>query len=485
MMRHRSLGDGRGRSCLRLLGLAVLVLLAGRSAGAVELAAPDDAFVSDYCTSCHNEVSRKGQLDLTGLEFDASDPANRAVWIKVHDRVKAGEMPPGGKARPDADRQKTFVEGLARSIVSAERTELAGEGRAIRRRLNRHEYENALRDLLGVPWVQVASRLPEDGEAYHFNKSGEALDVSYVQIARFMDSADYAMRMAMATHLDRPAKSTRKLYARDERSLRNWWPRENGTLPDRLSFPVLDSHAQPEVRAGRAPATSPETRDREAVGRVSSIFSDAGGYSWSGWRAPVAARYKLRIAGYTIWVAGGGVARWFYEGQGAEKAPVFHTLLWHRPNLDEVYPGRRNEPIGVYAQAGGQTRPIGAVDFTPDPTVSEIEVFLLANEVVRTDGSRLFRAGQRHGRAVRQSARDRGRHAGLRRPVDRDRRPVLRRPRRRGGLRAALRPAAAGALGPGTDGRAAGDGPEPNGRTSGRRWRSSGPRSPRHARGAL
>ena len=355
-------------------------------------AAPDDAFVGDYCTSCHNDVSRKGQLDLTGLEFDASDPANRAVWIKVHDRVKAGEMPPRGKARPDADRQNAFVEGLARSIVSAERAELAGEGRAIRRRLNRHEYENALRDLLGVPWAQVASRLPEDGEAYHFNKSGEALDVSYVQIARFMDSADYAMRLAMATHLERPAKTTRKLYARDERSLRNWWPRENGTLPDRLSFPVLDSHAQPDVRAGRAPATSPETREREAVGKVSSIFSDAGGYSWGGWRAPVAARYKLRIAGYTIWVAGGGVARWFYEGQGAEKAPVYHTLLWHRPNLDEVYPGRRNEPIGVYAQAGGQTRPIGAVDFTPKPTVSEIEVFLLANEVVRTDGSRLFRA---------------------------------------------------------------------------------------------
>ena len=245
-------------------------------------------------------------------------------------------MPPRGRARPDAARQKAFVEGLAQSIVAAEQAALAGEGRAMLRRLNRHEYENALRDLLGVPWAQIANRLPEDGEAHRFNKSGEALDVSYVQMARFMDSADYAMRLAMATQLERPAKTTRKLYARDEPSLRNWWPRENGTLPDRLSFPVLDSHAQPDVRAGRAPATSPETREREAVGKVSSIFSDAGGYSWSGWRAPVAGRYKLRFAGYTIWVGGGGVARWFYEGQGAEKAPVYHTLLWHRPNLDEV-----------------------------------------------------------------------------------------------------------------------------------------------------
>ncbi len=371
---------------LRLLILAVLAQLATGPVGAAE-----PSFVSDHCTSCHNETEKKGRLDLTSLTFDPNDSANLAVWIKVHDRVQTGEMPPRSRKRPDAARQKAFVDGLAQSIVAAEQKALAGEGRSMLRRLNRQEYENALRDLLDVPWAQIASRLPEDGEAYRFNKSGEALDVSYLQMSRFMDSANYAMRLAMATRLERPATTTRKLYARDEFSLRNWVPRENGTLPDRLSFPVLDSHAQPEVRAGRAPVSSPATREREAVGKVASIFSDAGGYSWSGWRAPVAARYKLRIAGYTIWVAGGGVARWFYEGQGAAKAAVYHTLLWHRPNLDEVYPGRRNEPIGVYASGGGQTRPVGAVDFTPKPTVQEVEVFLTAGEVIRTDGSRLFK----------------------------------------------------------------------------------------------
>lgn len=63
-------------------------------------------------------------------------------------------MPPKTRSRPDAKRQGAFVEGLARSIVDAERAALAGEGRAIQRRLNRHEYENALRDLLGVPWAE-------------------------------------------------------------------------------------------------------------------------------------------------------------------------------------------------------------------------------------------------------------------------------------------------------------------------------------------
>ena len=148
MMRHRSLLDGRGSSRFRFVVLAVLILLGGRSAGAIEPAAPDEAFVSDYCTTCHNDLSKKGRLDLTSLEFHPSDFANLAAWIKVHDRVKAGEMPPGGRTRPDAARRKAFVAGLSQSIVAAERAALAGEGRAIRRRLNRREYENALRDLL-------------------------------------------------------------------------------------------------------------------------------------------------------------------------------------------------------------------------------------------------------------------------------------------------------------------------------------------------
>ena len=159
--------------------------------------------------------------------------------------------------------------------------------------------------------------------------------------------------------------ANRRYYARDEASLtRNFWPRENGTLPDRLAFPVLDSKAQPDVRAGRAPVTAPDTREREAVGKVSSTFSDAGGYSWGNFRAPVGGRYRLRFKGYTVWVSGGGIARWFYEGQADAKAPVYHLPLWHRPNLDEVWPGRAHEPIGVYAQSAGQKRPIGYVRFT-------------------------------------------------------------------------------------------------------------------------
>jgi hypothetical protein len=361
----------------------------GRAAG---LPAEVRTFVLEHCADCHDDETRKGGLNLADLEYLPDDGANLARWVRVHDRVKTGEMPPEKRRRPEPAAQETFLPTLATMLIESERETVAQNGRAMQRRLNRYEYENTLRDLLQVPWVQIRNRLPEDGEAHRYNKLGEGLDVSHVQMARYLSVADYTMRQAMSARLERPPTATHRYYARNEPSLTgNFRPRENGTLPDRHSFPVLDSRAQPDVRMGRAPLSDPATRDREAVGRVSSIFSDAGGYSWGQFRAPVSGRYRLRFSGYTIWVSGGGISRWFYEGQGNQKAPVYYLPLWHRPNVDEVWTGRRDEPIGVYATSAGQGRPLGQFDFKPEPTIGELEVILNVNEVVQTDGLRLFR----------------------------------------------------------------------------------------------
>ena len=373
---------------VRFMALTVAVALSG---SLTLRAAPPPAvarsFIDQHCADCHNDVDKEAQLDLTSLAFAPQDAANFALWVKVHDRVKAGEMPPK-KKRPDPVELDAFLKGMTATLTASEREMIAAEGRSVQRRLNRYEYENALRDLLNVPWAQVKDKLPLDGERFGFNKSAEALDVSFVQMERYLTASDYAMRQAMSAAFERPTNSVRKIYARDV--IAGYQPRENGTLPDRLAFPVLDSHAQPEVRAGRAPSSSPETREREAVGKVSSIFSDAGGYFW-GFTAPTAGRYRIRLKGYTVWVSGGGIGRWMFDGQGAEKAPTYWLPVWHRPNADEIWPGRNHEPIGFYAASSGQTRPIGVGDFSPEPSVIEIEARLAGGESVRTDAMRFFR----------------------------------------------------------------------------------------------
>src|SRR4051812_40733821 len=161
------------RLMLRWSALAAAVLIAYATSPAGRAAQADIdrvAFTDRYCSSCHNDVDKEGGLDLTTLAFAPEDPATFMIWVKVHDRVQAGEMPPTEKKRPGAADTAAFLRGLGSDLSRAEQARTAGEGRVTRRRLNRSEYEMALRDLLHAPWLQVQGQLPEDGEAYHFNK---------------------------------------------------------------------------------------------------------------------------------------------------------------------------------------------------------------------------------------------------------------------------------------------------------------------------
>ncbi|MFM9030016.1 MAG: DUF1587 domain-containing protein, partial [Opitutaceae bacterium] len=184
------------------IGIGVLAAMVA-SPAAAQPAAARSAFLEAHCAGCHNDIDRKGGLDLESLAFKPEDPANQERWIRIHDRVASGEMPPAEKRRPEPSAAADFTRSLGRELTAADRDRIAREGRTLRRRLNGHEYENALRDLLSAPWLQVRGQFPEDGEAHRYNKSASALDVSHVHLSRYLTAADHALRQILATHLAR------------------------------------------------------------------------------------------------------------------------------------------------------------------------------------------------------------------------------------------------------------------------------------------
>jgi hypothetical protein len=352
-------------------------------------------FTDRHCSSCHNDVDREGGLDLTALAFAPDNPDNFLTWVKVHDRVQTGEMPPKDKKRPEPAAVKIFLTGLSASLVAAEQKMVIAEGRTTQRRLNRSEYENAVRDLLHAPWVQVQDQLPEDGEAHRFNKVSTALDVSHVHMARYIAAADYALRQVMSVEFTRPATTVKRFYAREDPGLSEFRPRVGNGVPERLKFPVLDGRAQPEVRAGRLPLTvgaaDPETREREAMGWTSSNYATGFSSRWLSFRAPVAGRYRVSFKGYTIWVGGGGSFTRFANGQDRVGQPM--RPRWYTPNNDDVQPGRRYEPITVYSQGGPSNRRLGEFDIHPESSVQTLdEIWLVGNEYLVTDSRRFFRS---------------------------------------------------------------------------------------------
>src|SRR5215207_1100755 len=245
------------------LALPLGLPVAGRAATPPSAVA--QTFIDQHCASCHDDVEKKGGLDLTALAFDPGNPKNFATWVKVHDRVSSGEMPPKKKPVPPTAERDGFVNWVGATLTTAEQQAFAGQGRSTQRRLNRYEYENAVRDLLQAPWLQIRDGLPEDGEAHRFNKIGEALDVSHVQMARYLSAADYALRQATAQYAEQPRPKVQRYYARDQRSFTG--PMRFSvfnTAPERATFPVLGFEGQREVRAGNAPTTvgsaNPELR---------------------------------------------------------------------------------------------------------------------------------------------------------------------------------------------------------------------------------
>mgnify|MGYP000858215890 CR=1 FL=1 len=362
---------------------AVLAACAGvASAAPVPSAAA--AFIEQHCANCHDDVEKKGGLDLTALSLQLQDRKNFATWVKVHDRVVAGEMPPRDKPRPAAGAVDAFVHALTGPMLAAERAAEAGQGRATQRRLNRFEYENAVRDLLGAPWLQIRDGLPEDGEAHRFNKIGDALDLSHVNLARYLAVAEDALRQVMAHQVDRPATKTTRYYARDQRSFANRMTYSVfNTRAERATFPVLGTQAQPEVRSTRQPITVgdayPATREREAMGVVASSYEPIE-LRFEKFKAPQSGRYKVRVSAYSVWV-------------GPGKAPPGKAERWWIPNFDDVSPGRRPEPLTFYAELPPrQLRRLGAFDVGTEPTTGELEVDLLEGETIRPDAVRLFRS---------------------------------------------------------------------------------------------
>jgi hypothetical protein len=152
------------------------------------------AFLDQYCVSCHSQKAK-----TAGLVLENSGPGQPAtrpdLWEKVVRRVNTGEMPPAGMPRPDAAAQQAFSSGLIRDLdVAAHVTPYAG--RPVIRRLNRLEYANAIRDLFTIE-LPIAEELPPDGMAAGFDNIGDALSMSPLLLEQYLKVARKVSEVAV------------------------------------------------------------------------------------------------------------------------------------------------------------------------------------------------------------------------------------------------------------------------------------------------
>jgi Protein of unknown function (DUF1587)/Planctomycete cytochrome C len=346
--------------------LALYAFLASATLGRAATS-PVKPFVERHCVECHDADSLKGGLDLTALPFELRDRQNFARWAKVEERVSTGEMPPKKKLRPEPAELRSFTNALFSALMKADRERLAVEGRATQRRLNRYEYEDTLRELLSLPYLEVKSFLPEDSEAYGFNKVGEALDVSHVQMARYLSAAEFALRSAMAPQATWPQATTNRYYTWEQNAF--FEAIKLAGPVNRRTFPLVGYDVQRAMMEAEEPkretSAAPERREQEALAVVVSTYEPTE-IRFNKFRAPVSGKYRLKFCAYSVWLS---------------------------PGYKAAAPGRRPEPVTIYADTPPRLlRKLGSFDVNPEPTVRELEVELLAGETIRPDAARFFRS---------------------------------------------------------------------------------------------
>ncbi|RLS58825.1 MAG: DUF1592 domain-containing protein [Planctomycetota bacterium] len=155
-------------------------------------------FFQQYCFDCHGPDTQEAGLELHRDQALADLLKNRQRWDKVYAHVKIGAMPPSSSSQPKPEERDKVVAWLDHTLHFVDCTGGADPGRVTIRRLNRAEYNNTVRDLVGVDF-DPAQDFPADDVGYGFDNIGDVLSVQPLLVEKYLNAAEQIAVRAIPT----------------------------------------------------------------------------------------------------------------------------------------------------------------------------------------------------------------------------------------------------------------------------------------------
>ena len=191
---------------LRLLAFANLSVVSCFAAGS-SFEKTVEPFLKTNCFLCHNQKLKVGGLNLETYHDSKTALQDRDVWEKVLQKLRNGQMPPKGLPAPSPEQVANLTHWFEMQFARLDRNMKPDPGRVTARRLNRVEYNNTIRDLLGVDFKPAAD-FPADDSGYGFDNNGDVLSLSPVLMEKYLSAAEKIARTAIVA--DPPPKPTRE-----------------------------------------------------------------------------------------------------------------------------------------------------------------------------------------------------------------------------------------------------------------------------------
>ena len=163
------------------------------------------AFLKQHCLECHSGDKPKAELSLSSFLDNGSVVRKRTTWESVLKMVESGEMPPETKPKPDIKEIEAFT-SLARAIFEHhDKNAKPNPGRVTMRRLNRIEYANTLRDLVGADFNPAAD-FPSDDIGHGFDNIGDVLTLSPVLMEQYLAAAETVSQRVILANPPPPSR---------------------------------------------------------------------------------------------------------------------------------------------------------------------------------------------------------------------------------------------------------------------------------------
>jgi hypothetical protein len=183
--------------------LVALAIFAGSSPlGAQEPKGPD-AFqrqvlplLTQYCADCHMKENAEAGIAFDRYENQAAAIKDGRTWIRVRDALQGGIMPPADEPQPILEERDRIVAWIENDFLAAQCDQQSSTAPVVIRRLNRQEYDNTIRDLLGLD-LYLAESFPADDIGFGFDNVGSALNISPVHVEKYLDAAELALQKAI------------------------------------------------------------------------------------------------------------------------------------------------------------------------------------------------------------------------------------------------------------------------------------------------
>ena len=210
---HIAERPGKGPPCHTLITIAALVLPAllgsasgGEDASRIKRVASDETFqtkivplVQKYCVDCHGEDYAEGDVSFDKLRDADRVLEDRNNWEKAFKMLGIDGMPPRDyDPRPSRTERESLVEWLDLKLYHVDCSIVDDPGRVTIRRLNRTEYNNTIRDLLGVD-IDPADDFPSDDVGYGFNNIGDVLSLPPLLLEKYVDASEKIAKAAILT----------------------------------------------------------------------------------------------------------------------------------------------------------------------------------------------------------------------------------------------------------------------------------------------